>query len=137
MVVAVVGTLVVAALVLIALREPVEYDETTPEGVAQGYVRAVIAGDHLAAVEYLDDRLGCRASDFRHLHVSRSLTVRLSGVDEVGDTVHVRLVFVEHGGPFGGGWEFEDRLVMEPSDGSWLIVEPPWPTYYCAGGPGG
>jgi hypothetical protein len=135
--VAVLGIAVVVTLTVIALRGPTEYDPSTPEGAAQGYVRAVVSGDFGEAVAHIHERLGCRPTDFRHAWVSDSVAVRLVDTDVAGDTARVELAVSEFDGPFGGGWEHRVDLVMERAADGWLIVEVPWPIYHCEGSSGG
>lgn len=124
----------VAALVVIALQSPTEFDPATPEGVAQRYVRALVDGDTRTAAALLDERLGCSSSDFRHMWVGESMAARLVAAHVDGDSVEVDLVISEGtADPFGGGWQFPVTLVMERRAGEWLISEIPWPIYACEG----
>jgi hypothetical protein len=124
----------VGALAVLALQTETEYDASTPEGTVQRYVRAVVDGDHRAALHFLDERLGCTTADFRWSHLPPSTTVRLvdTGFDGA-DKAEVDLVVSEYSGPFGGGYEFPTTIALERRDGAWLIVDVPWPVYYCEG----
>jgi hypothetical protein len=132
---AIIAAAALVAIVVLALQRPVEFDEGTPQGLAQRYVRALVDGDFRTAVGYLDEALGCRRSDLRYFEFSRSgsFTVRLTGTHIEGDAAEIDLVISEHSGPFGAGYDYQTTLVMERRRGEWIIVETPWPLYQCYG----
>lgn len=120
----------VIALTVIALSGG-DRDPSTPEGAAQGYVRAVIEGDDAEALASLSPDLGCTATDLRHAWVPPSITVRLGKVEAIGTRTVVELIVEENVGPFGSPYEYREYLTMERSGESWVIVETPWPIHFC------
>lgn len=126
--------LAAATIVAIAVRAPSEFDQGTPEAVAQGYVQAVIDGDALEAIDHLSTGLRerCTVGELRSAYVPESLRVRLTGVDVLDDRAEVDLAVEEGtGAGLGDGYGYEVTLFMERADRSWVISEAPWPIEYC------
>jgi hypothetical protein len=134
-VLSIVGALVLVALIVVFTRgAPPLSDESTPEGVVQRYVTAVLEGDEQEAAEYLtedaikdcDTFFPDRTSDIRVTLVSTteretSADVRVSIVTSYGD-----------GDPFGGSeYETEDVFDLVKVDGDWVIDLAPWPLSIC------
>ena len=126
----VVVLLVVVTLAVLALQEPTTYDASTPEGVAQRYVQAVIDRDEDAAAGYLDDDQACDEADLRLAYVPESIRIVLRETRIDGDGAEVDLAITQGGG-LGAGFTEEATLVMASTPDGWRISEPPWPMYYC------
>ncbi|WP_353814531.1 hypothetical protein [Agromyces sp. SYSU T00266] len=131
---AVLGALVVIALVVVFTRgEPEQLDATTPEGVVQQYSAAVIDGDEAAAMEFLVPEL---ADECVRMPSAEPAGIRVTLVDttERDDTADVDvLVVATYGdGPFGSS-EYEERGVFDlvRVDGEWRIESTPWPLTIC------
>lgn len=124
---------VVVTLAVLALQGGADYDEATPEGVVQRYVQAIVDGEHRAALKYVDPDLGCTTNDLRFTGVSRSPSVRLVGTRIDDDDAEVEVIVSEYAGPFDGRYEFPTTFILGRHDGGWMMVETPWPMYYCEG----
>lgn len=129
---ALVGVAAVVALTVVALSGR-DYDPSTPEGAAQGWVRAVTAGDHEAALTYLDPALGCTLRDFRYVWWSPSAAVRIESMS--GDTsrtvVEITIQDYQMPPPAAPGVGMREYLVMARHGDRWLLTEVPWPLYSC------
>ena len=125
---AVIGALVVVALVVVFARgEPELLDESTPQGVVQRYSAAVIEDDEAAAIEYLSPEVGdsCRPFD---AGTTQDLRVTLVSTTERDDTADVDvLITMSYGGGLFGSSEYEEPGSFElvASDGGWLIESRP------------
>ncbi len=136
---AVVIVVVAVVAVLAATRGVTQFDESTPEGIAQSYVTAVLEGDHAAAhgffSEALQDR--CSLADLNDGWVPDRVRVTLRDVSIDGDTATVELRLTERAAssPFEP-YEYSNRasLFMTASEDGWVIDEVPWPLYWCEPG---
>lgn len=131
------GALVVAALAgMLLLRPGVEqFEAGSPEAAVQGYLEAVLDGDHRAALEYLTPELrdACR-SEVRHAWVPDSARVTLAGTHVEGGRAEVDVVVTElrPPGPFGPESHSVDvTLFLERADERWAISAAPWPVWTC------
>ena len=136
----VVAAAVVAALaasLYAASRPPRTLDRSTPQGVVQAYVTAVLDGDHATAATFLDPDVGCAAVDLDRTFTPRSVRVDLVETQVSGDSARVRVSVTFDAGadPLSGspGEDHVFRLVRTPS--GWLLSGIPWPLYTCEGGP--
>lgn len=130
------GAVLVIAAVAGTLREPVELDPGTPEGVVQAYLEAVIAGDHDAAAAHLsaDDAERCDASRFRGAYVSDSMTATLDDVQVRGERAEVRVQLREPSAPppFGSpGMRSSESFELVAEAGTWRLTGQPWPVHWC------
>lgn len=137
-----VGVTAVAALVSLAvaavlLRGGVtDFGPATPEGTAQGYLQAMLDGDHRGALDYLTPELreACRA-EARRAWVPESARVALAATLVEGDHAEVDVVITELDAPSpfepGDLHSVDVTLVMERSGDGWSISERPWPMWGC------
>lgn len=136
-VVVAVAVAAVVAAVLAANRPEVELDTSTPEGVVQAYLRAVVDGDADAAAAHLSPRTGCDAGNLADAYVPAGVRVVLVDTGSGGDaaTVTVEIVESDRSGVLGGyDYVHEERFTLETAGDSWLITEAPWPLLYCREG---
>jgi hypothetical protein len=137
-----IGALVVALIavaVVLALQPPVELDQTTPEGTAQGYIQAMLDRDVNRSFAHMSDE-PTRRCDHTNAHDS----LRFGLADEArivvldtrvtGDEATVRVEVTETCGT--GILTFETHSFKEPpsmerrGDG-WAMAKPPWPIHEC------
>lgn len=144
----VIGVVALSAIAL--LREPAQFDSSTPEGTVQEYLQAISDEDYDRAFEVLHQESfdGCDGqdiarsapSDFR----SASLRSEGSGFNEVhfepeftgsrefiDPEVWVEVIIQrgDGGGLFGGGWDEWASIGLIDDDGFWWIVGDPWPHF--------
>ena len=136
---AVVVVLVIVGAVLSSGRESATFEPGTPEHTAQGYLTAVLDRDFDLARDYLTPKLSeACASEIERPWVPESARVVLVETRESGDRVRVQFEITETDQGLGlelNEYSWEETLVMEQRDGTWLIAEAPWPMYYCEGVP--
>lgn len=119
-----------------ALREPVELDPSTPQGVVQAYVRAVLDGDFAAAHDLLSGETAerCGPATLEDTYVAEGLTVTLVDVSIGGDEAEVRVRLREPAAPpllGGGGTSMQERFALVREAGRWRLTGQPWPLYWC------
>lgn len=130
---------VVIALTVVALvREPVQLDPASPEGVVQGYLQSIADEDYERAHALLSAELQaeCAPADLADEIYYETFTATLGDVTEIGNEVLVEAT-IRYGSDPGfldPGYSFTPepfRLTME--DGDWVIGSDPWPffTYGC------
>lgn len=129
----VVLALVVGALLL--RHDVAHLDPGTPEGTAQGYLRAVVDGDRREALEYLTPELreACRHPAGR-MWVPESARITLAGTHVDGSSAEVDVVVTRFGEPglFGATADSHDvTLYLERSGEGWAIATAPWPLWTC------
>jgi hypothetical protein len=129
-----IGVAAVVALTVVALSGR-DYDPSTPEGAAQGWVRAVTTDDHEAALTYLDPALGCTLSDFRYVWWSPSAAVRIESISGDASRTVVEVTIKDRQMPVPGDLAggMREYLVMARHGDRWLLTEVPWPLYSCEG----
>lgn len=129
-----VALVVVIALVAVFVqRDPAQLDATTPEGVVQRYVQAVIAGDTDTAVSYLapDVAAECELvpldTQDRRVTLTAPTTQRADSA-----TVEVLIVTVYGSGPLGSDeYESEGAFDLVRTDDAWAIRTAPWEFAVC------
>lgn len=136
-----VGLLVAVAIVL-ALQPPRVFDPATPEGTAQGYYQAIVAGDEDRAATYMTRELreACEGN-FWFYREGEDARIVITDSKIIGDDAELEITIeVSRGeGPFGGGsYDQAATLTMERHGDRWLIAEPTWPMdmYRCNRGRG-
>lgn len=134
-----VGALIVLAVVAAfvgASRPEPELDPDTPDGVVLAYVRAMLERDPERGAELLAPTLGCTVDDLADAFVPDSARVVRDDVTERGDSATVRLEITEGGGsgPLDSEFTHTEEFRLARRDGQWLIVEFPWPVYFCERG---
>lgn len=131
--VGVVAVLVVVALIVVFTRSgPVELDESTPEGVVQRYVEAIIAGDDETARGYLTPDLREQCDDIEPYERDNT-RVTLAGTTERGDTATVEVMVTRTAGAGLGATDYtsEERFQLERDGGDWVIDGTPWQFSIC------
>jgi len=131
-VVALVVLVIVLVGVLAANRSVSDHDLTTPEGVVQAYVAAVVDGDHDEAAGLLAEDNPCDAGDLDGSYVPELDRVVLLDAEVDGDRASVDIETVTAEGPFGA-FDFTERHTfrLERSGTDWRITGRPWPLYEC------
>jgi len=131
----VVGSVVLVIVlvgVLAANRSVTDHDLSTPEGVVQAYVAAVVDGDHQAAADLLAEDSECDVDDLDGTYVPELDRVVLLDTEVDGDSARVYVETVAAEGPFGA-FDYSERhsFLLERSGTSWRIAGKPWPLYEC------
>jgi hypothetical protein len=135
-VLAIVVGLVVLVIVLVGVlatnRSVADHDLTTPEGVVQAYVAAVVDGDHQAAADLLSPGSECDVTDLDSSYVPELDRVVLLDTEVDGDRARVYVETVVAEGPFGA-FDYRERhsFLLERSGTGWRIAGQPWPLYEC------
>lgn len=131
-----IAVIAVVAGVLAATRPVATYDRSTPEGVVQAYLEAVVGGDHQEAAGFLAKDSGCTVEDLDRAQTPDGVRVVLRDSEVRGDTAQVKVdVVLSTGGPLDSSEFAEEhtfRLTRTP--GSWRITGEPWPMYECGRG---
>lgn len=126
--------LAVVAAVVAATRPPPTLDPATPDGAVQTYLRAMLEGDTETAVARLSPSTGCDEDDVSSAFVTDSARIVLvdSTVDGATAIVTVEITESSGSGPFDGSeFSHEERFTLRNEEGSWLLVDEPWPLYFC------
>jgi hypothetical protein len=138
LVVVVAAMVALSALVvaLAATRSPAQLDPRSPEGTVQAYLRAVLDGDHEAAVRYLDPASGCDIGDLDRTGRVQPTRVALTSTHVDGSSARVRVELTTGAGdgPFGSGYQETTTFRLTRSSTGWLLTGSPWPLFDCAGG---
>ena len=141
------GVLVAVAIVMAVVtgaRRTTTYQESTPEGVVQRYIQAIIDEDRDKAYSYLAAELQkkCAISDWRDqsrygykLDESQVTLKKTRSLADDKAAVTTSITRVEAPNPFNlqprePSFDQEFRLQKE-ADGTWRFYETPWPVYGC------
>ncbi|QTV79407.1 nuclear transport factor 2 family protein [Microbacterium sp. NIBRBAC000506063] len=126
--------IVVVALVVVLTRGgAAPLDESSPEGVVQRYVQAVIDGDMAGAEQYLHPEL-TEKCDTLEGYQPGDVRVTLRRTVERGDTATVDVIIVHSGGSglFGPSeYQSDDRFALKRDGDAWRITETPWEFTIC------
>jgi hypothetical protein len=131
---------VIAALVLVSFivvltrGSPTPLDASTPAGVVQGYVTAVIGGDEAAAEDFLEPGQDSKCTGFESVAPERNIRVALVSTTQRETTadVVVSISYTNVGGPFGSAESAsEESFDLTLREGKWLISSAPWPLLIC------
>jgi len=134
---AVVGVVVLLAGiagVVAANRTAPTLDPSSPQGVVQQYLKAVLDGDYSAAAKLLSSTSGCTLSDVSSATVPPSARIVLRNTVVDGDTAVVTVDVTEgaDSGPFGdSGYTHTERITAERDGGVWKISGSSWLLYPC------
>lgn len=131
--------IVIAALVLSAVaalvssfREEVKYSTSSPEGVVQMYLTAIIEGKNDQAASYFAPDSTCDASDIDRAYVSETLRVNLVSTSIDGNSAYVKIdANTGASGPFDDGYTESHTYRLSKESGRWLIEGIPWPLWDC------
>lgn len=130
---AIVGLVVIAAIVVIALRPgTAELEPGSPEAVVQSYLLAVVDRDTDAARDLLAKQPDCEGPSLRPANESIRVSLEQVGIDGDRATVDV-LVTLSYGSPPFDRYQYSEsqRFVLRQIDGDWLITEVPWQFRVC------
>lgn len=125
--------LAVVAAVASSRQDAAAPDTSTPEGVVQTYVAAIIRGDDETAVAQLDPSLGCTAP-LQETWAPDSASVSVVSSTAAAQTA---TVVVDIDGGSGGAPLFVDpsshreTFSLIRHSGRWVISGEPWPIYSC------
>ena len=133
------AVIVIAALVLSAVaalvssfREEVKYSTSSPEGVVQMYLTAIIEGKNDQAASYFASDSTCDASDIDRAYVSETLRVNLVSTSIDGESAYVKIdANTGASGPFDDGYTESHTYRLSKESGRWLIEGIPWPLWDC------
>jgi hypothetical protein len=133
------AVIVIAALVLSAVaalvssfREEVKYSTSSPEGVVQMYLTAIIEGKNDQAASYFVTDSECDASDIDRAYVSETLRVNLVSTSIDGNSAYVKIdANSGASGPFDDGYTESHTYRLSKESGRWLIEGIPWPLWDC------
>lgn len=115
-----------------ALAEPATYDPTTPEGVVQTYLKAVLDGGELASLDSMNADLADRCRQD-----STSLDYRTEGArvfldkTTIDNDMATVTIEIRHSSDGLDEWIENETIWLEKSADSWLISQPPWPYWDC------
>jgi hypothetical protein len=133
------AVIVIAALALSAVaalvssfREEVKYSTSSPEGVVQMYLTAIIEGKNDQAASYFVTDSECDASDIDRAYVSETLRVNLVSTSIDGNSAYVKIdANSGASGPFDDGYTESHTYRLSKESGRWLIEGIPWPLWDC------
>ena len=123
----------VVAVVLTFVDRP-RLDPSTPEGVVQRYLQAVVEGRRSLARSYLSDRLQDECDSGFPRYVARD-AYRIEWIDTVVDGSEAWvdvLVAEEDLGIFDSYYEFNAGFTLQDSADGWRITDQEWPWYACS-----
>jgi len=120
--------LAVLAGVVVSRRTTPDLDPTTPAGVVQEYLKAVVDGDYPVAAKLLSPASGCSASDVSSAYAPGSAQIVLDRTAVNGDHAVVTVDVTEGSGdPFGSsGYSHTERITLQRDGGLWKITGSPW-----------
>lgn len=134
-VVAMIAVVAAAAGVLSVRAAPQQYDRSTPEGVVQVYLDALVDRDQEQAAELLATDSPCAVEDLDrdHTMIGNDTRVILRDAETRGDAARVDVeVVTRSGGLFDGGeWAEEHTFRLSREGSDWRITGVPWPMYAC------
>lgn len=132
---AIVGAILIAALVVIALtssQQDTELTRGTPEWVVQSYLVAMFDGDTDKAREFIADSSPCNITHLDQAWINRNANIDLLKSEISGVTAKVEIA-----AKFGNSDLFNSSYVeshtyrLEKVLSEWLIIGIPWPVYDC------
>lgn len=127
-------TLALAAVAafLTSSREVKELTPSSPEGVVQLFLKAVIDGKNEDAANYFSSTSTCDASDIDRSWMPETVRVNLSDKEIVGDKAFIEIsVDISSGGPFDDYYVETHNYRLAQENGVWRILGIPWPLYSC------
>lgn len=123
-----VGAIIVSAVLAVTLSPaPRQLDPTTPEGVVQTYVQAVMTDDAGSAEAVLTAKAARACTDFP-VRTNQIQRVRIadSAVNDDRAVVDVRITWEPYDA-FSSEWTEDGSFRLVEKDGIWTIDEVPWP----------
>ena len=129
------GTVIVLTLivVIISSRKGIEkWEPTTPQGVVQAYLTALINGDTDKAFVHLDPESKCDLQDLDRSYIAERIRISLSKSQIVGDRASITVTAeVPTGDPFSNFMTESHTLRLAQTEGNWKLIGVPWPMYDC------
>lgn len=136
------GILATIAILIIALittsilisnnQEDKQFATTTPEGVVQTYLEAVIEGKHDQAASLFVAGSECDAADIDRAYISESLRVNLVSSEIEGDSAYVKIdANMNSGALFDDGYTESHTYRLKRENGNWRLEGIPWPVWDC------
>jgi len=131
-----IGVLVLAALVLFFVRQeqPVTYRaDDTPEGVVYNFALAIQRADADKAYAYLADldnkpTLAAFRQALLSGYIDTSAAVEIGAAEILDDHAYVPVgIHYQSSGPFDGGWESKENATLVRQSGAWKIQYMPYP----------
>lgn len=124
--------LAAVAAILNTSKQGFEYSKTTPEGVVQRYLAAVVDGRSDKAAEYFSTNSTCDATDIDRSWISETLRVNLIDAEINGDSAYIEVsIDISSGGPFDDYYTENHNFRLAKESGEWKILGIPWPLYSC------
>jgi hypothetical protein len=124
--------LAAVAAFLTSTQETKEYSSTSPEGIVQMYLRAVIDGKNEEAVRYFSQSSTCDATDIDRSWMPENVRVNLTDSRVESDKAYIDVaVDISSGGPFDDYYTEKHTFRLSRENGSWKILGIPWPLYSC------
>ena len=134
-VLALVAVVAVVAGIVSATRDTQQYDRSTPEGVVQAYLTALVDRDQEEAAELLADDSPCAVDDLDEVDIGDDMRVVLRDTETEGGSASVDVEVVMNSGAVFGGSEWSERhtfRLVRQGD-AWRISGTPWPIFECGG----
>lgn len=133
------AAVVVVSLILIVLstfltltREAKVYSPTSPEGVVQLYLKAVIDGKNDQAASYFVTGSECDSSDLDRAYISETIRVNLVSTNYEGESAYVKIdANTGSSGPFDDGYSESHTYRLKKESSGWRIEGIPWPLWDC------
>lgn len=124
--------LIAVSAILSSSREEKSYSSSTPEGVVQLYLKAIIEGKHDIAANYFAAGSECDAADIDRAYISDTLRVNLISVSSEGMSAYVKIdATTSSGGPFDDGYTESHTYRLIKESGVWKLTGIPWPLWDC------
>lgn len=132
LIVAVALLLVSVSLFLNSNRDETSLSPSTPEGVVQLYLKAIIEGKHDVAASYFVSTSNCEASDIDRAYISDTLRVNLVSSEISGNSAYVKIDANESSGDiFDSGYTQSHTYRLMRESGNWRLEGIPWPLWDC------
>ncbi len=124
--------LLVLAAFITSNRAPNQLDASTPEGIVQSYLTAIIEGRHDEAARYFTKESECDASDIDRAYISDTLRVNLVSSEIKGSSAYVKIdADTSSGGLFEDGYIESHTYRLNQEGSNWRIAGIPWPLWDC------
>lgn len=119
-------------VILSSNRDAVKWDLSTPQGVVQTYLAAMINGERDQAASMLSKESECTTSEIDKAYVQSDSRVYLTSTKilERKATVIVK-VDISSGGPFSDYYSETHTFRLIRDGSNWRLLGIPWPLYDC------
>ena len=136
-----IAVLLIASIVVGLIEHETTFPEDSPEGVVQGFLRAIEDEDFTTAYRFLSSELrdSCSLEEFATGNILAGAQVRdnritLEGTRDLNGTAIViaRNSSVDGSGLFGSSVRsYELTYTLTREEGEWRLSEPTWPYFSC------